>query len=202
MKKLLLTTLIILMFSSVSFAQSRFLEEGENGFGLGLGFQNTTTSTKGIGFVDLGYFFNGRVDLGAKYGKNVNIRIIASYLNISLAKQSKVTPFTFNLMLQGEVAKNIYKYYYGSKTSSSIFSVGGILEHKFSLGNSGIVPFLSVYRAVNDGSNNNLTAGGGLSFFTGGKTVFSLNAGYYSTNEYRYDTFVISLSIMFKKGKK
>ncbi len=89
MKKIILTFLILGCISTLTFAQSSFLEKGQNGFGISGGF-STNENISGFSG-EVGYSFSGIFDLGASIsrfgfdqqlgGEDLNATVISPFIS-------------------------------------------------------------------------------------------------------------------------
>ena len=196
MKKLLL--IIILLLPSISNAQSRYLQKGENGIAIGVGAQNTASSSKGIGFASVSFGVNGKSDFGVKVGKSSNLKIIAPFLNVYLIKQSESNPVSTSFIFQAEMVDySGGSSFYSNSSSSNSFSFGGAIEHNlFPSSSFGFTPYIVFLYTVSD--NESLaTHGAGLSLSIGKKSIFALDVGYYNADS--ENLFVASISMNFKR---
>ncbi len=105
MKKIILTFLILGCITSLTFAQSSYLEKGQNGFGIDGGFStNDDVSGFSGGF---GYSFSGVFDLGISLsrlgfdqqllGEDLNATVISPYASYIVIKQDQSIPVSFSL---------------------------------------------------------------------------------------------------------
>ena len=103
MKNIILTFLILGCISTLTFAQSSYLEEGQNGFEISGGF---TTDENISGFSGgVGYSFSGIFDIGASIsrfgfdqklgGEDLNATVISPFISFIPIKQDDATPVSF-----------------------------------------------------------------------------------------------------------
>ena len=114
MKKIILTFLIFGCISTLTFAQSSFLEKGRNGFGISGGF-STNENISGFSG-EVGYSFSGIFDLGASVsrfgfdqqllGEDLNATVISPFISFLPIKQDDATPVSF--ALNGSYQKQFY----------------------------------------------------------------------------------------------
>ncbi|MDZ7693611.1 MAG: hypothetical protein U5K69_21245 [Balneolaceae bacterium] len=114
MKKIILTFLIFGCISTLTFAQSSFLEKGQNGFGISGGFSTNENISGFSGGV--GYSFSGIFDLGASIsrfgfdqqllGEDLNATVISPFISFLPIKQDEATPVSF--ALNGSYQKQFY----------------------------------------------------------------------------------------------
>lgn len=114
MKKIILASLIFGAFSTLSHAQSSYLEKGQNGFGISGGF---STNEDISGFTgEVGYSFSGVFDLGLSlsrfgfdqqlFGEDLNATVISPYVSYLPIKQDDSIPVSFSL--NGSYQKQLY----------------------------------------------------------------------------------------------
>ena len=105
MKKIILSLLIFGAFSTVSFAQSSYLEKEQNGFGIGGGF-STNDDISGFSG-EVGYSFSGVLDFGLSVsrlgfdeqllGEDLNATVISPFVSYIPIKQDESIPVSFSL---------------------------------------------------------------------------------------------------------
>ncbi len=124
MKIIILPFLILGCITSLTFAQSSYLEKGQNGFGINGGF-STNDDVSGFAGV-VGYSFSGVFDLGVSLsrfgfdqqllGEELNATVISPYASYIVIKQDESTPVSFSL--DGSYERQIYT----SDVSSDVLS--------------------------------------------------------------------------------
>jgi hypothetical protein len=114
MKKIILAILIFGAFSTLSFAQSSYLEKGQNGFVISGGF-STNEDISGFSG-EVGYSFSGVFDLGLSVsrlgfdeqflGEDLNATVISPFVSYIPIKQDESIPVSFSL--NGSYQKQLY----------------------------------------------------------------------------------------------
>lgn len=105
MKKIILTILIFGALSTLSFAQSSYLEKGQNGLGISGGFSTNEDITGFSGGV--GYSFSGVFDLGVSIsrfgfdqkllGEDLKATVISPFVTFLPIKQDDSTPVSIGI---------------------------------------------------------------------------------------------------------
>ena len=195
MKNIIL--ILLFLVPSLSHAQSRYLQNGQDGFAVSLGTQSISGSSKNIGFISISGSSKGRSDFGLQIGKSGNITLISIYTKAFLIKQNEHTPLSFGVTAQGDHVKQSSSYY--SRTATS-FTFGTFLETNIlSSKKGGIVPYLGAYYTSGDQENES-SVGGGISFYTGKDDKIAFDIGYLAT-EGQYNSVIAAITITFKSNK-
>lgn len=105
MKKIFLTLIIFGSISTITFAQSSYLEKGQNGFGISGGF-STNENLSGFSG-EVGYSFSGIFDLGVSLsrfgfdqqllGTDLSATVISPFVSFLPIKQDDSTPVSFGI---------------------------------------------------------------------------------------------------------
>lgn len=131
--KSFITAFILILFSSVMFGQGAFLERGQSGLGVGVGF-STNENSSSFG-VSLGYSISGIVDLGFSVERvNADNDLHATAVSPSLSfyplKQNESVPFTlgFGFGYQSQELSSDSFGGYDVEISGDYYSIGASLQ--------------------------------------------------------------------------
>ena len=189
--------LILLILPTILQAQSRYLEDKQDGYAFSLGSQTVSGTNESIGFISLSASSKGRSDFGLQIGKSGNFNLFTLFINTYLVKQNERTPLSLGVTAQGNYIKQS-RYYYSRSSTSLTF--GSFIESNILSTNSGgIIPYLGFYYTTNDQQSEG-ALGVGLTLCAGKETKFALDIGYLAT-EGQYNSFVAAITVTLKSDR-
>lgn len=131
--KSLFTVVTLILFSTTVFGQGAFLEKGQSGLGIGVGF-STNENSSGFGG-SLGYSISGIVDLGISVDRvnaddDLHATVVSPTLSFYPVKQNESVPFTlgFNFSYQSEEFSSDSFSGYDVEISGDYYSIGASLH--------------------------------------------------------------------------
>ncbi|MBD3196426.1 MAG: hypothetical protein GF317_15310 [Candidatus Lokiarchaeota archaeon] len=216
MARLCYYVFLFLLVPNIAFSQGRYIEKGQNGFGISGGF-SSNKDAKGFGG-NIGYSISGILDLGFSYSRsttNDEPKIysddISPSINIHILKQSINVPISFSMG-----AKYIKSYYSGDflddydlELNSSGFVIGGEIAGKipidkdFAVMPSFGISYYSYSAEIKDQYGNSAEDDDSVTdfifelpliFYVGSKNLFCISPGLSMDED--YNTFFVNLSFI------
>lgn len=142
---------IIMILPTLVLSQGQYLEKGQNGFGVRAGF-GTNEDMNLLG-VDVGYSYNGIIDIGIGYAKGttkdepkLSANMIHPLVSFYLLKQNDTMPLSFSAGVGYQKGFYSSDYFdnYDIKLTSSGFLLNGAIFTVVELGHFSVIPTISI----------------------------------------------------------
>lgn len=153
--KSFVTMLILILFSSAIFGQGAFLERGQSGLGVGVGFSTNKSST-GFGG-SLNYSISGIFDLGISVSQSnsdhdLSVTVVSPTISYYPLKQNEYAPFTIAFSLgYGSEKFSSDSFDDDMKMSGEFFFIGATVHRTLidALSTTKIQPMIGVTYVTN-----------------------------------------------------
>lgn len=207
-RQLVMTLLILMLGVGSAWAQSEFVEEGQDAAGYFVTYSNND-DLEGLS-VAFGAGLRGRFNLGVTLGyasrKYLSVKSFAVNSEIFVLKQDAKLPLS--AALTGSFEIDIAKYSHGAYSSTDdarSISVGGALYHREPLGRTvAVIPMVALFRVIqlSEPKEKFNARGAALQFAFGepGKTLVIVSGGVVEVDD--LSTVSVSLGIVTGRGRR